>query len=140
MKLNFLLFLVIGIIFQGCSFEKQYESSSRIDSSTIISKRQRDSASILNSQEDQSNIIKDENDCVGARNCNTENLRNKIKNRHTKWDVTGGLDYDDYLGNGKWKFGVTLYNLAHDNIDDEFNIIVSTDCDCNITSIERTKM
>lgn len=140
MRLYFLLFIVIGIIFQSCSLEKQTESSSRYDSSTIISKRQRDSTSILNSQEEQGNIIKDENDCLGSRDCNTENLRIKIINRHPKWDVTGGLFDDDYLGNGKWKFGVTLYNFGHDTIDDSFNIIVSTDCDCNITSIERVKM
>ena len=87
-------------------------------------------------------IIEDENDCIGTRDCSVDELITKVKNRHNKsgnrWDVgwTGGSQFDSYIDNGKWLFDVIVMGEMN-KTKGSFYIIVSTDCDCNITLIEK---
>ena len=153
MKQQLLIIIVFYWFFGGpllsCSSDKK---SNSLDSNKKIDSTHQKSSNLNNKDKNTSyskeipntpndgEIIKDENECIGTRDCSVEELRAKIKNRHNKlnnsWDVSygGGSPFNSYIDNGQWLFEVTVIGEMNES-KGTFYIVVSTDCDCNITSI-----
>ncbi len=146
--------LIFTVVFSSCSSETDSKSTiknSKVDSLTKETNNLKtiDSLSLASEKSDVSGnisrndeILEDAKDCIGTQECSASDLITKVKNRHNKkgntWDITytGGSQLNSYIDNGQWLFDVMVLGEML-NYKDSFYIVVSTDCDCNITSIKK---